>query len=314
MPPSARMPPDRDPAQQASLIIEFIELETFIAVAQTGSFSLAAQRLHVTQPSVTGRVQRLESALGTRLLVRTTRKVEITPDGRKLLLEAIAAIKGLRSVVEGFRQRARLARHRVVIAATPMLAALTLPPVIHAYSERYTDVQIELRDLQYPDALAALDAGTADVAVLALEEEDAGYRFQSLWTDDMVLVVPVKHPLARRGSVGLAELARLPLTIVSQYQPMVTRIAEQMKTHGLSLARARSVANLNTLLGMLDAGLGMTLLPRAMGRRNAAYRIVEIEGVVLQRRYGIATPHKARLSTAAQSFCKFLQRAMVARD
>lgn len=295
--------------------IELVELETFIAVAQSGSFSVAAQLLHVTQPSVTGRVQRLETALGTKLLVRTTRKVETTPQGEQLLREATVAMKGLRNMVDGFRQKARLARERVVIAATPMLSAMSLPPVIHAYSERFPDVQIELRDLQYPDALAALDAGTADMAVLALEAEDARFRFQSLWTDEMVLVVPVGHPLAGMGRVGMEQLAAHPLMVVGQYQPLLLRLADEMKRHGLVLPPSRSVANLNTLLGLLEAGLGITLLPRSVGRRNEGQRhvIVEIEGLALQRKYGIALPQKARQSTAAQSFCKFLKQTMSSR-
>lgn len=303
---------DRSDMPQASMGIELIELETFIAVAQVGSFSMAAQMLHVTQPTVTGRVQRLESVLGTKLLVRTTRKVNTTPQGRHLLVEATAALQGLNKLVEGFRRKARLARQRVVIAATPMLSAMTLPPVIHAYSERYPDVQVELHDLQYADALAALDAGSADLAVLALDEEDARFHFQTLWTDDLVLVVPVGHPLAARSRVALEALAEQRLTVVGQYQPILSRLAAEMERRGLALPKPKTLANLNTLMGMLDAGIGITLLPRSMGRRDEGRRhvVVEIQDLLLRRNYGIALPSKANLSTAAQSFCKFLRQAM----
>jgi LysR family carnitine catabolism transcriptional activator len=303
---------DRSATPPASMGLELIELETFIAVAQAGSFSMAAQMLHVTQPTVTGRVQRLESTLGSKLLVRTTRKVDTTPQGRQLLVEATAALQGLSKLVDGFRHKARLARQRVVIAATPMLSALSLPPVIHAYSERYPDVQVELHDLQYPDALAALDAGTADLAVLALDEEDARFRFQTLWTDDLVLVVPVGHPLAARSRVALEDLAEHRLTVVGQYQPILSKLADEMGRRGFPLPKPKTLANLNTLMGMLDAGIGITLLPRSVGSRDEGRRhvVVEIEGLLLRRSYGIALPYKAKLSTAAQSFCKFLRQAM----
>jgi LysR family transcriptional regulator, carnitine catabolism transcriptional activator len=303
---------DRRAMPKASMGLELIELETFIAVAQAGSFSMAAQMLHVTQPTVTGRVQRLENMLDTKLLVRTTRKVNTTPQGRQLLVEATAALQRLNQLVDGFRQKARLARQRVVIAATPMLSALSLPPVIHAYFERYPDVKVELHDLQYADALAALDAGTADLAVLALDEKDARFRFQTLWTDDMVLVVPVGHPLAARSRVALEALTEHRLTVVGQYQPVLSRLANEMERCGLALPKPKTLANLNTLMGMLDAGIGITLLPRSMGRRGEGLRhvVVEIEGLLLRRNYGIALPPKAKLSTAAQSFCRFLRQAM----
>jgi DNA-binding transcriptional LysR family regulator len=168
-------------------------------------------------------------------------------------------------------------------------------------------VQLELRDLQYPEALAALDAGTADLAVLALDEEDGRFRFQTLWSDDMVLVVPIGHPLAARSRVELEDLAEHPLTVVMQYQPILSKLADEMKRRGLALPRSKTLANVNTLMGLLDAGMGITLLPRSMGRRDEGLRhaIVEIEGLTLRRSYGIALPHKAKLSTAAQSFCRF---------
>ena len=203
--------------------IDLIELETFIAVAQAESFSAAAQRLHVTQPTVTGRIQRLEAALGAKLLRRTTRKVETTPQGALLLAESVQALSGLNRLVQSFRKKARQARQRVVIAATPTLAALTLPPIIQAYSERFPDVEIELRDLQHPAALAAVDDGSADLAVLALESDDARFRFQTLWTDDMLLVAPRGHPLAGAGSVGLKELAGQTLIVVDQHQVLRDR-------------------------------------------------------------------------------------------
>jgi len=173
-------------------------------------------------------------------------------------------------------------------------------------------VQVELHDLQYPEALDALDAGTADVAVLALDDEDTRFRFQTLWSDDMVLVVPVGHPLAARNRVGLEDLAEHRLTVVGQYQPILSKLAGEMGRRGLALPKPKTLANLNTLMGMLDAGIGITLLPRSMGRRDEGRRhaVVEIEGLSLRRSYGIALPHKAKLSTAAQSFCKFLRQAM----
>ncbi|WP_322032261.1 LysR family transcriptional regulator [Paraburkholderia sp. J76] len=289
--------------------IDLVELETFIAVAETGSFSAAAQRLHVAQPSVTGRVQRLETALGTKLLLRTTRKVETTPDGALLLEQATEALRGLRRIVGQFRSNARLARHRVVVAATPMLAAHTLPALIQRYAARFPDVQVELCDLQYADALAALDGGTADLAVLALEGNDPRYRFEKLWTREMALVVPPGHELAGLERVDLEVLARFPLMVVEQYQPIVGRIREALAQRGLTLPPVRAVANLNTLLGMFDAGMGVTLLPRSsLTRFGSNERAgIEIEGVDLQRHFGIAVARHSEPNTSTLSFWQFLR-------
>lgn len=302
-----------NPIRQAlplSMRIDLAELETFIAVAQLGSFSLAAQQLHITQPSVTSRIQRLESVLGTKLLIRTTRTVQTTPQGALLLREATGVLSGLHDLVESFHQQALASRSRVAVAATPMLAAEVLPPIIRSYCEKYTDVQIELRDLRYRDALNALLAAEADVAVLALQEDDKRFRFQPVREDDMVLVVPSDHALAHAHSVRPDEMAAYPLVILQHYEPMLARIAEDIGRRGLSLPPAKTAGNLNTIIGMLDARLGMTLLPRSMTRRTRqeGHVVVEIEGIHLSRSFGIVTSRNAAMSSAVQSFCRYLRQ------
>lgn len=309
---AARKTSDGASSIEEVLGIDLAELETFMAVAELGSFSLAAQRMHVTQPSVTGRVQRLEAALGTTLLVRTTRKVETTAAGAALLLQARRALSGLRTLVADFRQQARVARQRVVVAATPMLAALSLPPIMRDYSTRYTDVKVVLRDLRYAEALSALDEGSADLAVLAYEGHDRRFRAQALVSDDMVVVAPANHPLAKFKSVTLEQIAPNPLLVIEQYEPMYLRIAQALEQKGLALAPSMSVGNLNTLLGMLDAGMGATLLTRTMGKRmrTRGHVVVEIADLKLVRNFALVRSSKTQIGTAAESFARFVRQAM----
>jgi DNA-binding transcriptional LysR family regulator len=291
--------------------LDLIELETFVAVAQTRSFSAAAQRLHVTQTTVSGRIQRLESTLGTKLLIRTTRRVEPSADGTALFEEASRTLEALSRLVHGFRVRAALQRQRVVVAATPTLAALTLAPMLRGYAQRFSDVEVEMLDLQYDEVLAAVEEGTADLAVLALETESAPFRFEPLWSDDMLLVVPQGHPLAGRRKLRPAELAAHPMMVLAQYEGLRQRIADAAALRGSSLPPAKVVANLNTLLGMLEANLGVTILPRFMSGRPevAQHVLVDIEGVDLSRQFGIVTARRATPGTACQSFCQYLRES-----
>lgn len=290
--------------------IKLSELETFLAVAETGSFSLAAQRLYVTQPSITSRVQRLESILGCKLLERTTRKVELTEAGQRLANEADFALRGLLRLIGEFRQQANEARLRVRVAATPTLAARSLPQVIRAYSERHPQVQVELLDLQYIDALAALDAGTADVLVAAFDERVEPYPRKLLWSGEMVLVVPSGHPLAKHNSVAPGVLVDHPLMLIDQYQPMRARIAEVLQAQGLVMPPAKIVGNLNTLVGLLDAGMGISLLPSLIARSGSAahHRIVSLEGLELRRDFGLVFPRVGETGHATGAFCDFLER------
>ncbi len=292
--------------------IELVDLETFIAVAALGSFSAAARRLNITQPSVTSRIQRLETSLGTKLLLRTTRNVQPTPRGEKLRAEADRTLQGLRRLVESFRLDAVAARSRVIVAATPMVAAMMLPDVIRSHGERYPGIEVQLRDLRHGDALEAVAAGDADVAILAFDGQDKRFRFQSLLTEELVVVVPSDHPLSRLTRATLDEIAAYPLMMLEQYETIKARIAAAVGLHGLALKPAVSAGNLNTLMGMVDAHMGILLLPRFMARRSveAGHVVIEIVGIRLVRAFCIVMRHDAKPTIAVRRFCRHLRQEM----
>lgn len=290
---------------------ELAELETFLAVIEQGSFSLAAKKLHISQPSVTSRVQRLEATLRVKLLIRNTRHVEATAEGLRLYETAEKLLRGLRDLLGEFQTAAEIDRHRVAVATTPMIAATVLPRIIRQYSERYTDVQVELLDLPYGKVIEALDAGTVQLGVTALDKDDGKFAFQLLAEEELFLVVPALHPLAAQETVTLDEviqhLPQYPLMILARYTVLHERMAQEYRNRGLRFA-PMELSSPNTLLGMIDAGNGVSFLPKSMvhdggKRKRVTLRVADLQ---LARRYGIVTCRKKNLSTAAQSFCDFL--------
>ncbi|MGF6771816.1 DNA-binding transcriptional LysR family regulator [Paraburkholderia sp. GAS199] len=299
------------PQALATQVLRFdlVELETFLAVVETGSFSAAAKRLHISQPSVTGRVQRLESTLKTRLLIRTTRHVEPTAAGKRLRERAEFALRDLRLLMQEFQTEAEAARLRVVIAATPMISAVMLPPLIHSFCQRYPDVQIQLRDLQYEDVVARIEANEADLAVVAFDNDSEKLSFQPLTEEDMLVIVPKTHVLAEAGEVTLEELAQVPLMLLDRYSMLLDTLASEFARRGLTLRPMHQAANLSTLLGMVDAGVGATFLPRSMAQRYARDHraTLRVTDVKLMRSFGILRSRNAELSPSALSFVRHLQ-------
>jgi DNA-binding transcriptional LysR family regulator len=303
--------PDEGAHTAASVTLRFdlVELETFLAVVELGSFSAAARRLHISQPSVTARVQRLESTLKTRLLVRTTRHVEPTPAGKRLREHAEIALRDLRRLLHEFQADAEAARLRVVVAATPMISAVMLPSLIHSFCLRYPDVQVQLRALQYEDVVAKIESSEADLAVVAFDNDSSKLSFEALTEEDMLVVVPTTHPLAQAGQITLEQLAQTPLMLLDRYSMLRERLADEFSRHGLALRPMHHAANLSTLLGMVDAGLGATFLPRSMAQRYArdTRATLQMADVNLMRRFGILRSRDADLSAAALSFVRHLQ-------
>lgn len=296
----------------APLRLEIVDLETFIAVASLGSFSAAARQLNVTQPSVTSRIQRLEAALGARLLVRTTRKVELTERGTLLRAEADRTLAGLRKLVDRFRFDAAASRSRIVVAATQMVAATMLPDVLRSHRERYPGVDVQLRDLRHTDALQAVAAGDADVGVVHFDGDDKRFRSQPLRNEPIVLVVQPGHPLARPRRATLEAMAAYPLMMLEQYDGMKARLASEMAKRGLTLKAGQSAGNLTTLMGMLDAGMGILLLPRIMARQSlqAGHVMVEIEGISLRRTFSLLMLRDYKPNLTVRRFCRHLKQEL----
>ena len=193
------------------------ELETFLVVAEEGSFSRAAERLCISQPSATNRVKRLEGVLGVKLLNRTTRLVEPTEDGRLLSAAAGEALNGLFEILHQLRDRSEAARNRVVIASTPVIAATFMPRIIHSYNERYRDVQVLLRDMPYELLLKSIGDGSADIGVAAIDAHQDNLLFRPLAEENLVLVVPAKHPLAQVQQVKVEMMLPYRLIFLDRY-------------------------------------------------------------------------------------------------
>lgn len=274
-----------------------------------GSFSRAARRLNLSQPAVTARVQKLEHTLGARLLNRTTRNVEVTEAGRCLAVEAEAALRGLGRLVARMLEESGKARRRVAVATTPMVAAQLLPAALRRWREEHPDIEVVVRDLRHAAVLDSLDRGECDLAVIALDRAPPRFRFDLLMDDEMVALVPEGHELGARRSISLAELAAQPVMLLEHYTEIQARLEQACGALGLRFTPSVVVANLQTVLGMLESGTGLALLPRVMamhGQRRPR-RGLSIEGVTLRRRYGIVTPGDREPGAAVRSFCDFLR-------
>lgn len=285
------------------------ELETFLVVIEEGSFSRAAERLCISQPSVSSRVKRLEDVLRVKLIERTTRSVHATEDGELLQKAAQEALSGLYSVLRQFRDRSEAARNRVVIAATPMIAATFLPAIIQAYTERFPDVQVVLRDMPFEALLKTIGDGMADIGVTAVDGDYDNLQFQPLAEEPVVLVVPAKHPLATNKSVSIEMLLPYRMIFLDRYTNLRERLAGEFARFGTTL-EASTASTLPTLMGMIDTGSCVAFLPRSMAQVNARESrvIVELADFRAVRSYGSIVARSVVPTAAVQSFREHLHR------
>ena len=183
-------------------------LEAVIAVANTGSFSQAADALGVSQSAISARIRTAEDVLGVELFTRTTRRVLITPHGERLRTRAENALVELRSVFDEFRDEEKLIRGRVRVGATPTVSAIFLPEIVREFRDAYPGIEVIIRDDFFGQALERVANGDVDFALSPSVDAARipSVNLEYLFTEEMVILLPKNHPLSRTSKPTLAEI------------------------------------------------------------------------------------------------------------
>jgi DNA-binding transcriptional LysR family regulator len=188
--------------------IELHHLRYFVAVAEEGHITRAAQRLRIAQPSLSAQIRNLERQVGTPLFFRHPRGVELTASGQAFLAEARAAVAAADAAVEAARRAAQPTHLRVgFIVGTQVQVTST---VLYAFRSRRPEVTLELAEHSFADPSAGLNAGEVDAAFVMPPIAHQGLRFETVWSAPRVVVLPSAHPLAGRASLAVAELFEEP--------------------------------------------------------------------------------------------------------
>lgn len=288
------------------------QLSTFLAVAETRSFRVAAERLGVSQPAASERVRQLEERLGVRLLHRTTRSVTLTPEGEKLAGAAARTLAELGDLAEELRDQATLQRGRILVAALPSVAASVLPPAMAAFRERFPGVRVDLLDTPMARALEAVAGGEAVLAVVSHPGPSRNFDFAPLFTDPCLAVIRRDHPLGRRASVTLRDLAREPLLCSPPTAGLRDTVERAFATAGLGFTPAHEATTMDTLLSLAENGFGITFVPTIVLRRVRLThcRAIPIARQAMAREIGIVTAHGRSASPAGAAFHGFLRQRL----
>ena len=291
------------------------ELETFLVVADTGSFSQAGEVLGLSQPSVSNRIQRLESVLGVKLLTRTTRKVALTEAGYRLREEADRALRDLRRLQNTFQTSARERKRTVIVATTPFVAAVGLPSIINQFQAQNTHIQVVMSDLTAGAARDAVLSGAADLGIMVLDGRHPELHSETLTIDEGVVVTPLGHPLMKKRAATFDDLRKYPILMPDMYVSVRRLLQKEFQKRGVDFVPAETSVTLNnmsTLLGMVAGGIGITILPRTLIARDRrdAVGTVKLQGLRIARHYRIVTRRGNELTPPARSFVRFLQSAI----
>lgn len=237
------------------------QLRAFLALAEQRSFTRAAEALHLSQPAFSALIRALEEALDTRLFDRSTRSVELTPEGRLFESSARQLLGDFGAALGTLRDHLQLRTGRVSLAVLPSLAAGWLPAILAEYKAQWPGVEIQLRDALSDDCIDLLRAGAVDFALAATGPHTTGLATEVLCSDGFHLVCRKDHPLARLkvGAIKLKDLAPYPFVHLARNSSVRQRL--DAAVHPMQLNTVLEVEHLATVAGMVEAGLGISVVP-----------------------------------------------------
>jgi len=303
-----------DDASPAIRDISLRQLHAFLSVVETGSFTAAAATLHLTQSAVSVLIRELESHLGLRLFDRTTRSVQLTEAGREFAAGARRAVGELQAVVRHSRDVAAKNRGVVRVAASPLLSSFILPRWIRDYRARYPGIAVVLRDAPAVSIHALVEEAEVDVGFGPPTGPQDPVRAERLAFDELAVVCPRGHELARRKTVGWREVLQHPVIALGP-DSGTRRLAEaSVAAAGLRLQPTYEVSFIWTAVGMVEAGLGVAVTS-GLVRALAATFDVEVRHIgraAAKRELCLLVHRRRSLSPAAESFCSFARDRVAA--
>jgi DNA-binding transcriptional LysR family regulator len=242
--------------------VELRHLRYFVAVAEELHFRRAAERLHVSQPPLSQQIRALERELGVELFKRNRRRVELTAPGRALLEEARTVLAAVDHAVEVTQRVARGEAGELSVGFVGSAMYGALPDVLRDFRVARPGIELALRELPTGAALEALSEGRIDVGVVRPAQVDDGIAIDIVRREAVVVALPDGHALAGRPRLSLRDLTGETLVLLPRREAPGLRAA--VDTLGETPGGVQEVTEIRTVLGLVSAGIGVSLVPESV--------------------------------------------------
>jgi LysR family transcriptional regulator, hydrogen peroxide-inducible genes activator len=256
--------------------MELHQLRYFCAVAESGSFSRAAEQAHVSQPSLSQQIMKLEDELGARLFDRLGRSVRLTDLGKAFLPRARGVLRELEAA------RGEVVEHKdslggsVTIGVIPTVAPYFLPSQLTTFSKKFPQARLTVIEEITPVLLDRLRAGTIDIAILALPIRGHEFEVSPLLTERLFAALPAKHKLAARQSLSLKDLREEPFLLLRDGHCLRDTAVAACDRVRMNPQIIFESGQFSSLLSMVGAGMGVSIVPQMAIEKSARCRYVRI--------------------------------------
>ena len=288
---------------------DLADLRAFIAVADLSSFRGAAEAIHLSQPALSRRIEKLERALGIRLFDRTTRTVTLTAIGRDFARKARTLLDELEESLLSIREVAAIRLGQVTIACVPSAVYYFLPRVLRRYHEKYPKIRCRIVDEGANEVLAAVVRGEADFGINFIGTQEPDIEFHTIRRERFVVACHRDHVLAKKRNVTWSDLREHDYMTIDK-----TSGNRLLLDHALADLKERpqwsyEAQHSQTLLGLVEAALGVAVVPELAMPHTAHPTLVSIplSKPIVTRTLGLIRRRGRPLSPPAQHLYGFLE-------
>ncbi|OFW14549.1 MAG: hypothetical protein A3H27_10985 [Acidobacteria bacterium RIFCSPLOWO2_02_FULL_59_13] len=284
--------------------MELDQVTAFLEVARQQSFSRAAEKLYRTQPAISAQIRSLEQECGQRLFDRLGRKIYLTRSGEVLFEYGAKLVAMHRETLQRVREAHGIAGGKLVVGANEATCLYVLPQVFADFKGKYPQVAINIYRNFSHKILQKIGENQIDIGIVTLPVTQDNLKVIPVYEDELQVVVPAGHPLAKRSSIRLEELVREPL-IFPKGGHTRELLEKLFRKHRHQIQISMELASVETIKKFVGAGLGISLISRTYAQieaQSGILKLIPLQGTKLLRRLGLVYRTDRHLSFAAQAF------------
>ncbi len=289
--------------------MELHQLTYFVAVAETGGFSRAAQRCQVAQPSLSQQIIKLERELGQRLFDRLGRSVTLTEWGQMLLPRARSILAEVQQIERTLQHDINEGHGHLTVGFIPTIAPFLLPTVIKRFAEKYPHAELSVHE-NFTDALVeSLVGGEIDVGILSLPIQHKQIRTEPICTERLLVASSAQHVAPQQLPIATRELEKFPFIALNEIHCLGEQVQSFCYQQDVNLEVVCYTSQLATVYNCVALGLGISLVPQILAATDASNRLHyhDVRDATPKRKI-VAASHRGRLpSFLARQFVELVR-------
>ncbi|WP_339256325.1 selenium metabolism-associated LysR family transcriptional regulator [Paenibacillus sp. FSL R5-0749] len=294
--------------------MNFHQLHIFYTVAEKGSFSAAAQALHMTQPAVTMQIQSLEDYFGTKLLHRSTKKIELSEAGRTLLPHAKRSVELVRQTDEAMSAFTQMLQGRLQLGASLTIGEYVLPRMLGPFALQYPDISIVMKVMNTTQIMDDILKHQLNFGLIEAPVHHPDMIVEPVMQDELKLIVPAGHDLAKRSKVNIEDVMNYPFVLREKGSGTRQVMEDQLQKKKIDPQEMNVVMELGStgaVKSAVEAGVGITMLSPSSVQHELALglvHIVDIRGLEFKRQFYAIHLKSSLLPLSAVAFLNYLRQ------